>query len=297
MLRTRALRASRCLLPALLVFAGLAHATNPAGLAWKKTTNVSLYGKPTGMLIAGRCNMNDPAFQAARAKGAEVLVYLAPTERPDHFVCTQDTKFYMNDIGRVPLWPYPSYGQQVNWPNTHTTDMRPGSAWIRWVVQYVEGLMREGKVDGVFLDVVGARVWSSYSGWSNWPQTTKNIWTDGNVDLVRRLDARRRAVDPDFIVINNNVWDRGDTRGLPGEQYVDGIAIEHPRPLSPWHVKYIAKPFGNLGHRRTLVIANTTTDARAWAAVKGVTHVTDQKTSEYGYPKPPSVPFQALTDR
>lgn len=297
MIRTRALRASRCLLPALLVFAAPTFAANPAGLAWKYTTNVSLYGRATGMLVAGRCNMADPAFQTARSRGAEVLVYLAPTERPDHHVCTQDTKFYMNNLGAVPLWPYPSYGQQVNWPNTHTTDMRAGSAWIRYVVGYVEGLMRGGKVDGVFLDVVGARPWSSISGWSDWSQTVKNAWTDGNVDLVRRLDASRRRLNPDFIIINNNMWDRGDTRGLPGEQYVDGIAVEHPKPLSAWHVKYVAKPFSNLGHKRVLIIANTSTDAQAWAKVKGVTHVTPQKTSQYAYPLAPVISFQALTDR
>ncbi len=35
------------------------------------------------MLVAGRCNVDDPKFAAARAKGAEILVYLNPIERPD----------------------------------------------------------------------------------------------------------------------------------------------------------------------------------------------------------------------
>jgi hypothetical protein len=177
------------------------------------------------------------------------------------------------------------------------TDMRSGSAWIQYVVTYVEGLMREGKVDGVFLDAVGVRPWSSLAEWNSWPQSEKNAWAAGNVDLVRRLDARRRAINPSFIIVANNVWESGTTRALDGERYIDGVALEHPKPLSPWHVAYAARPFGNLGHRRVLVIANTKADAQAWAKVSGVTHVSDQTSAQYQYPNPPALSFQVLSDR
>jgi hypothetical protein len=296
MSRIRALAASCSLFVACTALAPAVHA-NPLGVAFKASTNSNLYNKPSGMMIAGRCNRNDAAFQTARARGAEVLAYIAPTVRPDHFVCSLDTQFYMGDIGRVPLWPYPSYGQRINYANTHMTDMRPGSAWIKYVVSWVEKLMREGKVDGVFLDVVGARTWFAMAEWNSWPSWEKNAWTDGNVDLVRRLDASRRAIKPSFIIVNNGVWDRGDTRGLPGEKYVDGVNIEHPKPLNPWHVKYVGKAFGNGAHRRVMVIANTKTDAIAWSKVKGVTHVSDQTASRYAYPNPPVVSFRDLNDR
>jgi hypothetical protein len=295
MFRMRALAAASSLL--LSVFIGTAQAANPLGIAWKSVTNVPLYGKPTGMLIAGRCNRNDPAFQAARQKGAEVLAYINPTARPDLFVCALDTKFYMNDIGQVPLWPHPSYGQRSAWANTRMTDMRAKSAWSDYVVKYVEALMREGKVDGVFLDSVGVRPWSSLAEWNSWPQWEKNAYAAGNVDLVRRLDARRRAIKPKFLIVANNVWEYGTTRALEGERYIDGVMLEHPKPLNPWHVAYAGRPFGNLGHRRVLVVANTRADAQAWAKVRGVTHVSDQTTSRYGYPNTPVVPFQRLTDR
>ena len=71
----------------------------------------------------------------------------------------------------------------------------------------------------------------------------------------------------------------------------------NPQPLSPWHVKDVARPFGNLGHRRVLVIANTRTDAQAWAKVPGVTHVSDQTSAQYKNPNPPAVAFQRLSDR
>lgn len=295
MFRMHAFAAAASLL--LVIAAGSADAANPLGIAFKTVTNVPLYGKPTGMLIAGRCNRNDAAFQAARQKGAEVLAYINPVARPDHFVCALDTKFYMNDIGQVPLWPYPTYGQRSPWPNTRMTDIREGSDWADYVVKYVEGLMREGKVDGVFLDAVGIRPWASLAEWNSWPQSEKNAFAAGNVDLVRRLDARRRAINPDFIIVSNNVWEAGTMRALEAERYLDGVVIEHPKPLNPWHVKYVAKPFGNLGHRRVLVIANSRSEAQAWAKVQGVTHVSDQTSAQYKNPNPPAVAFQRLSDR
>ena len=296
MFRTHALVAASALLLCLTA-AGNAQAANPLGLAFKTVTNVPLYAKPTGMLIAGRCNRNDPAFQAARARGAEVLAYINPVARPDHFVCALDTRFYMNDIGQVPLWPHPTYGQRSPWANTRMTDIRAGSEWADYVVRFVEGLMREGKVDGVFLDTVGVRPWSSLAEWGSWPQWEKNAYAAGNVDLVRRLDARRRAIKPSFIIVSNNVWEAGTTRALEGERYIDGVVLEHPKPLNPWHVQYAGRAFGNLGHRRVLVIANTRSEAQAWARVRGVTHVSDQTSAQYRYPNPPAVAFQRLTDR
>jgi hypothetical protein len=286
-----------CTLFLALTIGSSAAWANPLGIAFKTTTNVSHYGKPTGMLITGRCNADDPAFAEARKKGAEVLMYLAPVERPDNDVCALDTKFYMNNIAEVPLWPWPSYGVRYKYPGTHLTDMRPGSAWILHVVSYVEGLMREGKVDGVFLDSAGARVWQPLAGWNSWSTEEKNAWTDGTVDLVRRLDAKRREINPYFIIVNNGVWDRGDSRGLPGERYVDGIMLEHHEVSSAYHKEYVAKPFGDLGQRRVLIVANNKSEAQEWLKVPGVTHVSDQTTAQYRFPNPPAVPFSYRGDR
>ncbi|MET0163967.1 MAG: hypothetical protein ABW318_03055, partial [Vicinamibacterales bacterium] len=100
--------------------------------------------------------------------------------------------------------------------------------------------------------------------------------------------------NPKFIIMNNNVWDRGDTRGLPGEQYVDGVSIEHPKlGAQPWHKNYAQKAFSDLGHRRVLVVARTTADARLWSGVPGVSHVSDQ--IYYGNPTSPPVGFTPLS--
>jgi hypothetical protein len=273
-------------------------ATNPLGIAWGSTTNVEHYGKPTGMLITGRCNTSDPKFAAARKKGAEILMYLDAVERPDKRVCDADEKFFMGDRSRVPLWPYPSPGKRINDGGQRLTDMRPGSAWILHVVKYVETLMRERKVDGVFLDVVGGQLWNKNANFNSWPQSEKYAWTDGNIDLVKRLDAKRRAINPFFIIVNNNVWQRnGDTRATEGERYVDGIVLEHHKPSSKWHRTYVGRKFGNLGQRRVLIIANNTAEAREWAKVSGVTHVSNQGTGHYKNPGLPVIPFHYLGDR
>jgi hypothetical protein len=278
------------------VAATSAQAANPLGIAFKYETNVSLYGKPTGMLITGRCNRHEPEFAAARSKGAEVIAYLNPASRPDQHVCSMDKGFYMNNYAAVPLWPLPSYGQRSIFANTRMTDMRPGSKWILYVVSYIENMMRERKVDGVFLDVVGARPWG-ISNWTNWSQKEKDLWTDGSIDLVRRLDAKRRAINPNFLIINNNTWSRGDSRGFAAEKYVDGIVLEHPNGISKYHTEYIKKPFSNLGHKRILIVGRSASDARAWAAVPNVTHVSSQTTAHYTHPTVPPVGFKVLNDR
>ena len=289
--------ASLCVSVAATVFVGAAQAANPMGLAYKETNNVLLYAKPTGIMVAGRCNRNDAVFQKVRQGGGEVLFYISPVAVPDTQTCAPDQEYYMGDAGRVPLWPYPTYGQRIMRPGNHMTDIRKGSKWSNWIVSYVEKKMRERKFDGVFIDTCGGRPWPSYTNWSNWPLAEKNAWTDGCVDLVRRLDAKRRAINPNFIIVNNNTWDRSDksTRGYAAHPYIDGLGLEHPAGLTLYYKNYAARAFSNLGHRRFFVIADDATEARAWSLVKGVTHVSSQK--NYAYPTVPPITFKALTDR
>src|SRR5262245_20533022 len=177
-------------------YAANTYVVNPFGLAYRSTSNVSQYAHPGGMLIASACNQSSSAFASARADGAEILVYLNPVEVPDWSLCALSDEFYNGNVANVPLWPYPSYGQRINFDGNHMTDLRVGSAWSNQVVAYIERLMREDKVDGVFLDVLGGRLWTSLANWDSWPQSEKDAWTDGAVDLARRIDASRRALNP-----------------------------------------------------------------------------------------------------
>lgn len=268
---------------------------NPLGIAFRTSGNVELYAKPTGMVIAGRCNFVDPKFQAVRRGGGEVLRYLDVMERPDpgRTACAEDLRFYKGDPNRVELWPYG--GGRRNWAGTKITDMRAGSSWTDHALAYIEQMMRDDQVDGVFLDVIGAQLWSSLANWNSWPKSERDEWTRGNVDFVRRLDAIRDRVDPEFIIVTNNLWHRddGSLLGREGEKYVNGIMIEHPQLGVPaFHRAEAARTFGVPNKRRVLVIARSQSDARAWAKVKGVTHVSGQM--EYATPLEPAVSFTEL---
>lgn len=94
--------------------------------------------------------------------------------------------------------------------------------------------------------------------------------------------------------MNNNIWEGADGSATVAERYVDGVCLEHFSPTDPLKVAIAGKPYGNLGHRRLLAIANQE-QATQWAAVQGVTHVSDQST--YGTVTPPPIPFHRLTDR
>ena len=271
------------------------HTANPLAFFWGKSLeNIDDYARPGALIVAGNCNRYDPKFAEARAAGAEVLAYLNPIEVYDHIPCKLNEGFYNGARERVPLWPYPKPGERINWPKTHMADMRAGSDWSNNIVAYVENLMREGKVDGVFLDNIGARLWSKLADWHSWSKQEQDAWTEGNIDLVRRIDALRRKINPEFIVVTNNVWHRGDAAGFAGEQYVDGVVLERSA-LNDWHAKYAGRPFSNLGHRRVLVVSRTQADVEQWARVPGVTHVSFQP--NYGYTARPLLPFRALNDR
>lgn len=271
-------------------------AANPFGLFYDGSfDNIDDYMQPGALLVTGVCNRYDPRFEKARAAGADVLAYLNAVEVYDRSPCRLSDTFYMGGPGHAPLWPYPGYGQRVNYKNTHMADMRAGSEWSDHVVAYIANLMREGKVDGVFLDNIGARLYSKLAAWRSWDKKEQDEWTRGNVDLVRRLDEARRTIDPDFLIVTNGYWDRGDSLGLEGERHVDGVVLEHPKG-DDWHVKYAARNFADLGHRRVLVIAHDTPEETAiWEKAPGVTHVALQP--KYDHPGKPTLPFRALRDR
>ena len=279
----------------LSAFSANTYKVNPFGISYNSTVNVSQYGNPGGILIPSDCNREDPAFASARANGAEILAYLNPVSVPDSAHCALSEEFYMGDVRDVPLWPYPTVGRRIHYTGTHMTDLRKNSAWSNYVVNYVAMLMREDKVDGVFLDVLGARLWTSLANWESWPQAEKDAYTDGAVDLVRRLYAKRNEINPRFIIINNSVWDRGDSRGFAGERYVDGVSREHPSYASEFQRNYVRKTFGDGRHRRVIVIAHDNADALNWKNVQGVTHVAAQES--YSRVTAPPVGFTRLTDR
>jgi len=271
-------------------------AANPMGLFFDNSfTNIEDYYQPGALLVDGNCNRYDERFQKARAAGAEVIAYFNPIEIYDKLPCKLNQDFYMGDRNKVPLWPYPSPGVRVNWPHTHMVDLRKGSVWSNYMIDYFSKLMKEGKVDGVFLDNIGARLWDR-ARYKEWSQQEKDEWMEGSIDLVRRLDAARKQIDPKFLIVANGLWDmgNGDKRGFEGEKYVDGVMLEHA-PINEYKKMFAARRYGDERHRRLLVMANSEEEAKEWATMPGVTHVAAQQ--HYDHPGKPLVPFNKLTDR
>jgi hypothetical protein len=281
------------------------YATNPLGFFYNSLTNIDAYKHPNAMAVTGQCNRNDPQFAQARAAGAEVLAYLNAdaVREGDSSVdpCDAYSALYKPD-GTVPdswLWPYlDSHGQhRVDYisqsgTNYYMLDVRAGSAWSQRIVAFVEDLMRSHTVDGVFLDVIGAKDWGPPAKWNDdteWTEAQRDAWTYGCVDLVRKLDDSRRRINPNFLIINNNLWDRSGNdplhKGNEGQPYVDGMVLEHVTE-STYHQAYVGKTFSNLGHRRVLVIASSASEAQRWAAVQGVTNVSGQ--TDYGHGESPT---------
>ena len=283
--------AAALLAAATSAFAANTYLTNPLALQYSGTdfTNLTAdYYNPTALIVTSGCNASATQFQAARAQGAEVLEYIDPVELPS-WNCTQGNTFYTGASSDE--WsPARMNGSEP------LLDITAGSTWTTDVVNYVTTLMNSGTVDGVFVDVVGARLWTSV--WGDMSTTEQNNWTLGAIDLVRRLDAARRANNPKFIIVNNNTWDRGDAVGFVGEWYVDGICLEHHPATQTSVTPYAARDYTSLGHRRMVSIAVSTSDAVAWSQIQGITHVSDQyPSSEYQTPNAPApVSFNVLND-
>jgi hypothetical protein len=239
---------------------------NPAFFCYSGDFDPNL-AAPTGMVIAGRSNWYFPGLQAVRTKGAELYSYLDFADRPDAIKANEPVLLdvYMGDPNKVPLWG----NNRVLWPGTHMADVRPGSAWTEYCLGWCERLIKEGKVDGLFLDVLGSRPWGKLAAWETWPESERADWTASVIDFVKELDRIRRRVNDRFKIINNNFWHLNPT----AEQYVDGVCFEN-NPTSDFHTKYARRAFGSLGQRRVLVIGRNAEYAADWLKVAGPTHIT-----------------------
>ena len=239
---------------------------NPAFLSYVSDFDPAL-AAPTGMLVAGPNNWLMPGFQASRDKGMEVYAYYNFMERPDVIKPTNTLQLdaYMGDPAMVPLWG----NGRIHWPGTMMTDIRPSSAWTAYALDWCEKLIKEGKIDGLFLDVLGSRPWGDLVKWDTWPIGERTDWTASCLDFVKELDRIRRRVNDRFIIITNNFWNTTSV----AEQYIDGICLEK-NPVSAFHTAYARRAFGSLGHRRVLVVARNDIEAAEWVKQAGPTHIT-----------------------
>jgi hypothetical protein len=257
----------------------VAGAANPLTFNYSNSTAITAYAKPTGAVVVGRNFFNPALVDRIQAGGGEVYQYVDVIDGWfTTYTATGDQAALYGGARTNPayLWK-PS---RSNWPNTYLTDMRPGSPWILHAVEHIRKWFPTTHARGIFLDVVGERLWSG--AWTAMSASERTAWTAGNRDFVRRL---RAALGPRVILVANNSWPGGNPD-------LNGVTVEHHAYSS---VSFWSKQLGRsdwFKPVRNMVIANSSSEAWRWATVPGVTHVSAQ--SSYGNPVAPLLPFSAL---
>jgi len=275
--RLRTLLAAGAAAFALAVPAPASAAANPMTFDYGNSSALSAYAKPTGMVVVGRNFADTAAIDRVQAGGGEVLMYVDLVEGPGFNVSGDQADLYGG--ARLPA-QYTWSPLRYNFSNYPMTDMRPGSAWIQHVVDYMKDWFPTTHAKGLFLDVMGVRLWSG--AWNAMSQSERDAWTAGNYDLIHRL---RAALGPNVILVANNGWPSGNPD-------LNGICIEH-QPYS--EASYWSGQTGRADWTkpvRNIAIASSTADASKWAGVKGITHVSAQST--YDAVASPLLPFSQL---
>jgi hypothetical protein len=242
------------------------------------SSDMSAYAHPGGMVVVGRNFTDTAAIDRMQAGGGEVLMYVDVVDGlPDRTTATGDQAALYGGAHMDPAYMWSP--RRYNWQDWPMADMRPGSPWILHAVSVIQGWFPRTHANGLFLDVVGARLWTS--AWSQMSTDERQAWTAGNADFVHRL---RQAL-PGAILVANNVWSGGNPD-------LNGICVEH-HPMSD--APYWSGMTGRGDwHQptRNIAIATSVAEAQAWAGVAGVTHVTAQV--DYGPMVAPVLPFSAI---
>jgi hypothetical protein len=278
--RARVLTAAVAAVVAALALPALAGAAaNPVTFNYSNSTAITAYAKPTGAVVVGRNFFNPALVDRIQAGGGEVYQYVDVIDGWwTSYTATGDQAALYGGSQQNPAWLWSP--RRSNWPGTYMTDMRPGSPWILHAVEHIKRWFPTTHAKGLFLDVVGERLWTS--SWNAMSASEKSAWAAGNRDFVHRL---RVALGPKVILIANNSWENGNPE-------LNGVTVEH-HPYSS--ATFWSKQLGRsdwFTPVRNIVIANSTSEAGRWAAVPGVTHVSAQ--SSYGGPAAPVLPFSQL---
>lgn len=228
-------------------------------LSYSSTKNVLDWAKP-GVIFVPDQHRDDPVYKQAQAQGAEVSPYLNVCE--DHVRGAKDRE-YREFLGAIDRWG----NERASW--YPLMNMEVGSEHVRRSVEYIVTRIMPF-FDGITLDVVGGQLHAK-ANWKNWPEAESAEWRAGNVDFVRLLDIERRRIKPWFKIQTVNIWHE-EKEGL---KYVDGFFVESPAVgVGLFYRNLVNMPCGYLGQRRVLVIADNEAEAKAYAELPGVTHVT-----------------------
>lgn len=265
---------------ALLATPSLASAAaNPLSFDYSNSSAILDYAHPTGAVVVGRNFTDTATIDRVQAGGGEVYMYVNVVDGFwDGMTATGEQAALYGGSTNDPsyLWQPRRY----NWPGTPMLDLRPGSPWVLHAVDHLARWFPTTHAKGIFLDVVGDRLWSG--AWDQMSASERSAWAAGNADFVHRL---RAALGPNVILVANNFWNNGNPD-------LNGITLEH-HPFS--EVTSLGRQVGRSDWAkpvRNMVIATSVSDARQWAGVPGVTHISAQST--YDGPAAPIMPFSQL---
>jgi hypothetical protein len=285
--RARVRRTSRAraltlaVVTSLLAVPALAQAAaNPLTFDYSNSTAITAYAHPTGAVVVGRSFNNPALVDQIQNGGGEVYQYVNVIDGfwENQATATGEQAALYGGPHNNPAWV--ASPKRYNWPDTPMMDMRPGSPWIIHAVEHIKQWLPTTHSKGVFLDVVGERLWSG--AWSQMSASEQAAWTAGNRDFVHRL---RVALGPSVIIVANNIWANGNPD-------LNGITVEHHSFSEASHWTSMTARADWFKPTRNMVIANSTSEGQQWANVAGVTHVSAQAT--YGGPAAPIVPFSLL---
>jgi Predicted extracellular endo alpha-1,4 polygalactosaminidase or related polysaccharide hydrolase len=273
---------------------------NPLHICYKNDAHLRAeqYAGTTSAFVLGRFNCTMDEWQRCRDRGSEVYRYMLYPGRPDNRISTADEEIYMGDSSKVPLWPYldANGNRRSHYAGSKMTDIRVGSAWVKYSLDYFAKQLRLHRYDGYFLDTFGGKLWAS-AKWNEWPVGEQQEWTAGAVDFIRQLDEVRRTEDPLAIIVCNNNFDNA----RDAEKYIDGVCSESHDITNAAMQRIVGKPYGNLGHRRVFSTQSTLDGALAWSKVPGITHVCCNAQNiaagdgAYSYPSKPVVGYSRMS--
>lgn len=264
---------------------------NRAFFCYKSVARVVEFAAPTAIFIPTILR-EDPVFQFAMEKGAEVTPYFNTVETPRTRVSQLWEDFYMGASTNVPRWPYKDANGKArvgpsNEQVTDLLDIRVGSPWPKFAAEHISKVLRAGRFPGSFLDVIGGQMFGAQPT-KLWPVGERDEWEAGAVETVRLIAEACKAEGR--YVLNNNTWHNA----LDGEKHVDGICIEHPTATNTAFLQpYAGRKYGDGRRRRVIVVTRNKTETDFWRAVPGVTHIA-QTNVGYAEAQPVDLPYTDL---
>jgi len=199
--------------------------TQAASLVYGATGGTRAYAHPGALVVAGRDNYSDQAFENVSAAGGTVLVYLdAIIDNPHgryHRMLNKSSK-----CGPATS-PWPGNYKANSWGRLN--DFRVGSVLQRKFKCVLEKVVQENPhIGGFFADDLGSRSWFPGINWSRFPD--KAGYRAGAIHLTQTL--RTVANQHGLIFLVNGTWAANDGGGYPdptksGNALADGGFVEH----------------------------------------------------------------------